>query len=242
MSNEAEYKMPSDPAQLQAFTRIDTYVKPYDMNETQKFYNSWAKTYDDDYKAIPYHAHSMLVNSLSSLISEEQRKSENFHILDLASGTGNCGVTLREHGFSCTIDGIEANEAMNVQAVQKNIYRNLTVHIVTPDTRIPAEDCSYDAIISTGGFSRTHIQAECIKDVVRILKVGGLFWFSVRNTSLACDYNKSVEAVLAELQSTGSIEVILKNKFDYYSYNVEQQDSTEKVAVPGLERCIRKLK
>uniref|UniRef100_H2XP68 Methyltransferase type 11 domain-containing protein n=2 Tax=Ciona intestinalis TaxID=7719 RepID=H2XP68_CIOIN len=95
---------------------------------------------------------------------------------------------------------------------------------------------------STGGFSRTHIQAECIKDVVRILKVGGLFWFSVRNTSLACDYNKSVEAVLAELQSTGSIEVILKNKFDYYSYNVEQQDSTEKVAVPGLERCIRKLK
>nr|XP_026693700.1 methyltransferase-like protein 27 [Ciona intestinalis] len=242
MSNNVEYKMPTDPTELKAFERIDSYVTPNDMKETQRFYDDWADKYDDDLDVVEFKGISQATSTLLRFISLEERTRSDFSILDLASGTGRCGKALRDSGFKCIIDALEANEAMNQKASKKGIYRNLTVHVVTPTTKLPIEDESYDVIVCTGGFSRTHIQSECIKDVVRVLKPGGLFWFCVRNTKQAENFNKEVEDVLSQLTGSGEAEIIIRQEFGYYVYKAEVKDSSETVSIPGLERCIRKLK
>uniref|UniRef100_H2Z5E6 Methyltransferase type 11 domain-containing protein n=1 Tax=Ciona savignyi TaxID=51511 RepID=H2Z5E6_CIOSA len=112
---------------------------------------------------------------------------------------------------------------MNAEAQKKSLYRNLTIHFISSENRIPVDDASYDVIISIGGFSPSHIQADCIKDVVRLLKPGGIFWFSIRKSSGAEKYNKAVDEAIAELVSQKLCQSLILEEFDYYTYDSDEK-------------------
>nr|XP_004226988.1 uncharacterized protein LOC101242218 isoform X1 [Ciona intestinalis]XP_026693696.1 uncharacterized protein LOC101242218 isoform X1 [Ciona intestinalis] len=219
-----------------AFQRINTYVKPNDLSETDKFYTSWVETYDADYSVVDYKPHARMASTLTASVNDEDKRNEKFCVLDIASGTGNCAQTLRNNGFKWTIDGIEGNAAMNEKAKAKNLYRNLKVEYVTPNERMTYDDDSYDVIVSIGGFSRTHIQPECIKEVLRILKPGGLFWFSVRKSDAAESYNATVYAILTDLVHKNLVKILAREEMDYYGCKFDKT-----IQKQGYERCVRKI-
>ena len=175
--------------------------------DTHRLYTEWATTYD-----------KTMIDGLGYLTPQKTAQLLHDHlggsacdILDVGSGTGLAGSALKPLG-PYTIDALDYSAAMLEVARHRGIYHNL----IEADLNRPLDlaDDAYDALICTGTFTHGHVGANCLAELFRILKKGGLF---------ACTVHKDIWEPLgfsekaAEMEKSGLLKTLHFAMGEYYS-------------------------
>lgn len=143
-----------------------------DVDEQQALYQDWAETYDE---AMIGGLQYVSPRKCAALYARHQTDKSSL-ILDIGCGTGLAGSELAKLGFG-RMDGLDLSESMLEMAAQRGLYRKLfTADLLKP---LDIETGVYDGAICTGTFTHAHVGAECLDEIVRTLKPGGLFAFTV---------------------------------------------------------------
>lgn len=165
------------------------------MKESKALYRDWATTYDETMlDRLGYLTPQKTAELLSSVVEDRDSK-----ILDVGSGTGLAGVELNKLGFT-NIDALDYSAEMLRVASERNIYVDLFEMDLTKALSLSNE--SYDAMICTGTFTHAHVGAECLDELFRLLKPGGMFTCTVHKD---CWIPQGFQTKVNELESSGSI-------------------------------------
>ncbi len=166
--------MPSDRASIDLAN--DQFVSgSYSLRNAQEaeaFYQVWADDYEDHMVGeLGYCSPRLVAERLIRRLSDTAAE-----VLDIGCGTGLTSDLLSEHGFR-NIDGIDLTVSMLEKARTRGIYRNLIQADLNEPIELP--DQSYDAMVSSGTFTCGHVGPEPFDELVRLLRPGGLWSFSI---------------------------------------------------------------
>ena len=176
------------------------------------FYKRWAQEYNECMEAgLGYLSPDTLAARLCAHYEprsgsqgepqlEPQLESQSDQcIVDIGCGTGLAGKALAALGFTA-IDGIDLSPDMLAQAGAIEIYRKLIEADLT--AILPVADNTYDAAICTGTFTHGHVDATALEEIVRILRPGGYFAFTVHRHIWQ---SAGFESTLANLHKRGKL-------------------------------------
>jgi demethylmenaquinone methyltransferase / 2-methoxy-6-polyprenyl-1,4-benzoquinol methylase len=146
-------------------------IKDTSKKETYKMFDLIASKYD-------------LLNRLLSFgidkwwrlrLGRQLPKTSNLSILDIATGTGDVGLSfLRHQGKRIDkIVGLDLSEEMLAVAKEKIKSEKMTV--ITGDaTDLPLEDASFDATSIAFGIRNVPDVAKALREMYRVVKPGGV--------------------------------------------------------------------
>ncbi|KAJ8048731.1 Methyltransferase-like protein 27 [Holothuria leucospilota] len=135
-------------------------------NKIKEMYDNWV-TYDEDAQKVNYCAPTKAAE-----IIHQQFSQKNVSILDCGSGTGLVGVELNRLGFS-NIVGVDISPNCLAVAEKKYVYQKLVCAEVGKE-KLPFDENCFDAVLCCGTFMPTHMSPECLPELVRIVKPGGI--------------------------------------------------------------------
>ena len=128
---------------------------------TQRFYNEWADSYDDEVTENGYATPSRCAAALAEFATDRSSP-----LLDIGCGTGISGAALKDAGFS-TVDGCDFSAEMLEKAKAKGLYRTLTnTNLENP---FPFEKGSYANLAAIGVLNPGHAPAQTLDDVLNLL-------------------------------------------------------------------------
>jgi predicted TPR repeat methyltransferase len=189
-----------------------------DQRDGQELYAEWAETYDTTMVAgLGYVAPTFFADRFAAVVPWRDGL-----VLDVGCGTGLVGEALSMHGF-VRLEGLDLSEAMLAQAARRGIYQRQTI----ADLTLPLEltDDSFDAVVCSGTFTSGHVTAECLDELVRVLRAGGILAASVHNA--VWESGGFVQA-FDRLQHAGRLELIEMTAVPFYGTS----------AVPDGRICI----
>jgi len=181
--------------------------------EAHQLYTEWGETYDRTmldglgYRT-PAHTADLLHRHLDT---------PGAMLLDVGSGTGLAGAALAKLG-AYTMDALDYSAAMLEVARHRGVYRELIEADLNAPLALPDE--AYDALICTGTFTHAHVGANCLGELFRILKPGGLF---------ACTVHKDIwepqgfAETTAAMADAGTLETVLFEPGEYYAESPEPE-------------------
>ena len=193
-------EMEKDSTPIQSWTDLQGRIN-VTTEQVVNFYDAWASTYDDSVNKS-----SSADITLAAVLSQfpiEDKRSE-IEILDIAAGTGRVGQKLFENGFKM-IDALEpSSEMLNIlrkRGIYKNIYQT---YLGGGHKATSIADNSYDMIIISGGFAKSHLPIDCLEEVVRLGKKGSIFInrMTAHNLETVEEY-KHLEPFMKELETRG---------------------------------------
>ncbi len=176
----------SDPVKLGTF--LQNYNNSSDIpqqiwhqyrNLTAEYYNN--KFCSNKQLYLPHNFVSRIMSGITDL-------PDNYRILELGSNTGLVGAEVKKRfPDSFTFTGVESSEAMNVFALNMNIYDNI-LEVSIPDF-IKQHSNKYDVILSFNALSFTKNLSTYFNDIYSIVDKLGYFAFclpinNVTNLSL----------------------------------------------------------
>lgn len=139
----------------------------YEINgpdEARRMYGDWAETYDESFgRAWGYIAPREIAAILKA------RVDPLGEVLDIGAGTG----LVAEHLQGLTVDAIDITPEMLDVARSKGLYRSLMLGDLTRALEI--SDNSYDGVVSCGTFTHGHVGPECLPELLRVTRPGGVF-------------------------------------------------------------------
>lgn len=141
--------------------------------ETNKYYNKWALTYDQTLSKWNYSTPKKAARVINRYIDPEPR-----NILDLACGTGLFGEKLIKIYPKTLIDGIDISNQILDQARKKNIYKNLYCNNF--DKNFFFLKKKYDLVSCIGAMTYTKNPKNLILNIHKIAKSRAFFIFSHR--------------------------------------------------------------
>lgn len=144
-------------------------------DEVKALYHLWAKRYDSDLEVQGYVAPKLAVEAFCALLDGIALRS-TATVYDAGCGTGLVGKLLRTEGIEF-IDGADFSDDMLAVAKQSGAYRSLTNADYSKPVAI--EDNQYNAVISVGVYTH-HFENQFIPEMCRIIKPGGLLYFTCR--------------------------------------------------------------
>jgi len=108
------------------------------------------------------------------------------------------------------IYGLDISQAMLIEAKKKNIYKKLMcVDIQQP---LSVELGTYDAIICVGTFTHGHVKADALDGMLKIIKPGGYFCFTVHE-GVYEEYG--FEEKIRDLDTAGTWKLLDRTKVAY---------------------------
>jgi len=184
-----------------------------DDAEAHQLYTEWAQTYDRTMlEGLGYRTPARTAELLHQNLADPKAV-----ILDVGCGTGLAGEALTKPGLY-TIDALDYSAAMLEVARHRGIYRNLIEADLNAPLALPDE--AYDALICTGTFTHAHVGANCLGELFRVLKPGGLF---------ACTVHKDIwepqgfADTTAAMTKAGSLETLHFEPGEYYAESSEPE-------------------
>ncbi|XP_078589952.1 methyltransferase-like protein 27 [Branchiostoma floridae x Branchiostoma japonicum] len=181
-------------------------------DEMLNMYKTWAKMYDKDMETDGYTGPGKVAN----VLAESQGDRRDIRVLDVTAGTGLCGEELSKLDF-CNVDALDASQDMLDVAETKDIYRKFIKEFLGPN-RLDIDDDSYDAVIGSGLFSTGHVKSDCLEQLIRIVKPGGVICLAIRENRLQTNEGcKDLEYRMAALQSEGLWQQVSREIFPGYS-------------------------
>ncbi len=141
--------------------------------KSRALYRDWAETYDETMlQGLSYRSPATVARMLAEHQSERAAP-----LLDVGCGTGLAGQSLADRGFT-TIDGIDLSPEMMQVAARRGVYRAF----VTADLHqaLPIADASYGGAVGAGIFTHGHVDARCLDELLRVLRPGARFAFTVK--------------------------------------------------------------
>lgn len=164
------------------------------VEETQRFYDDWSKSYDAEISANGYVTPKRCAEALARFASDPSAPH-----LDIGCGTGVSGEALRAAGFT-TLDGTDLSPDMVEQAKSKGFYRALSLGDLADP--FPFETGAYATISAVGVISPGHAPASTLPAILGKLAPGGLFTFSLNDHALEEEsFMQEINAVLQAGQS-----------------------------------------
>lgn len=190
--------------------RIDPVEKALqatgNMNDIQstadalKVYDSWT-TYDEALTALQYKGPKVVADALVKYLPD----NKDVRVLDVAAGSGLVGEELKVHGFK-DIDGLDGSEGMLNLARQKRVYRNY-IHELFPCEKTSVKESSYDVIVVSGGMSKNCMGIDCLPEIVRCVKTGGLVVITTRRKNME-DFVDKLESLMKQLETEGRWQIL----------------------------------
>lgn len=150
---------------------LDTVFHAQDRETLKEMYDRWAGSYDADLMLTGYLHLPVIVG----LVCRHVKRCEAA-ILDAGAGTGMAGALLNLLGFS-NLTGLDMSDGMLAKARERKCYADLRKGVLGEP--LDFADGSFDAVISTGTFTRGHAPANGLDELVRTLEKGGLLMFTV---------------------------------------------------------------
>ena len=165
---------------------LETYKKYSNLlsesgNKNQEIYQDYAKVFDEMMDTGYRTPEILSKQSMKHLNSN----SEETVLLDVASGTGRFGQAIKALGYKGVIDGVEASSEMIKECTKKKIYRNVELHFLSTEYPMPFHDNAYDIVVCAGAVILGHVPYQCLEDMIRVLRPGGIMLFNV--AQLECD-------------------------------------------------------
>lgn len=144
-----------------------------DDTETKSLYRDWASSYD---KTMLHNLGYLTPRKTASLLSGILARKDAL-ILDVGSGTGLAGEYLAKDGYTNLHALDYSSEMLAVAAERKTGGSKIYSKLIEADLNeaLPLGDATYDAMICTGTFTHAHVGADCLAELFRILKPGGVF-------------------------------------------------------------------
>jgi predicted TPR repeat methyltransferase len=157
-------------ADAEILERLYTAKNPQEIAD---IYSQWAATYDEDLtEDSDYVAPQWCLNILEKYVP-----SKTARLLDAGAGTGLFGQRLHQRGYH-NIVGIDVSEGMLEKARKKNVYTEVHQKILGEPLGFPTD--YFDAAISVGVFSPGQGPSSAFDELIRIIKPGGYFIFTIR--------------------------------------------------------------
>ena len=188
--------------------RKDLLPRAYEVRDSEgivELYDEWAATYEEELvDANDYVAPMRLAQSFA-----QQAGRKDLRIIDIGCGTGLAGQALRALGFT-RIDGLDLSPGMLAEARTKGVYEALITGDMTK--RVPIEDATYDAAVSAGAFSHSHIGPVGFDEILRIVKPGALICATINADAFERD---GYEAKFTALSEAGAMRIASLQDTDY---------------------------
>jgi len=187
------------------------YVSP---EQSQIAYQTWVTDYEKDMVttlgwSVPQKCVEMLL--------KYGNVNKDTKVLDCGAGTGLFSYHLRQKGFDGTIDLLDASFEMLTEARRKNFeYRNMVVHLIQPDGKLPLPNNSYDVFVCTGCFIPAHVPASAFKGVIDVVKSGGIIMYNLRDTDKENEYFNQFNAIVKELTDNKVIQPIAMEQIHHF--------------------------
>lgn len=184
------------------------------QTEMVETYSKWAKDYDQDFSG-KYNGPKIAADAVSNYFSKDKRDAR---ILDVAAGTGMVGYHLNQNGFT-NIDALEPAVGMVEEAKKKGVYINYIIDLIG-GREAHIEDDSYDAIAISGGMGEGHIPCVALREMIRVVKPGGLVCIVMREEYLTYveEYKDRLEPLMQELADEGKWERVSRTVVPHYSF------------------------
>ena len=160
----------------------------YDLkspSDNIKLYSFWAETYDAGFiDEMQYKLHF-------SVADEFVFNGGKGLILDVGAGTGALAeALLQKRKF--IVEATDISAEMLEIAKSKNIYTRSFLSDLTRE--IPADDNTYDGVVSSGIFTHGHVGPSAMRELVRVTKPGGLITISVNEKHwITLDFESEVK-------------------------------------------------
>ncbi len=149
----------------------------HSVEETQRIYADWAKTYTEDVTAWGYATPSRIALALRQYGANVEKP-----VLDFGCGTGLSGLALKSVGFD-VIDGTDISPEMLQHAEKCGAYRQ--VWRGTPGSLGHVKRGDYPILVATGVVSLGAAPPETLDMLIEALGPGGLLAFSFNEATLA---------------------------------------------------------
>lgn len=168
-----------------------------DSEEIVSHYDSWSLDYDKEHYRNGW---TTLLNKVAyTLRSYLQQDSQ---ILDIGCGTGLLAQELYSYGCQ-GIHGMDISRQSLEVAAELGIYQDL--HYGVLGNHLDLESDSYNALVSTGVFTRNQVPLNSFEELFRVLKPQGLVAIVVRVEDDGFYYNE-----LLRYCQEGSLEELSK--------------------------------
>jgi len=185
-------------------------ITPDELMDT---YKTWAGSYDHDnfvrLKSVgPDNLAKEVVNCLGD--------NKNAKIIDLACGTGIMASKLKEYGFT-NMDGLDPSPEMLDVARSLNIYDRLLKEFLVATPTAGIEDNQYDFAIVSGGFAIGHLKADCIEEILRMIKPGCYFLSHSNKRYYESNFLSDLWDTIDKLCQDKKCELIKKEKIEWFT-------------------------
>lgn len=147
---------------------LSTAVGSLDRVSTNKLYDNWAETYDNDMDAVAYPGPAKLMEQFDKLEVPKEAK-----ILDICAGTGAIAKELIRRGYT-NLHAFDGSESMLAKAKQENLYKSYSCQLFEPGSKLPYADAEFDCCLMAGIFAPGHLPIVALHEICRITKAGGV--------------------------------------------------------------------
>jgi dTDP-4-amino-4,6-dideoxygalactose transaminase/ubiquinone/menaquinone biosynthesis C-methylase UbiE len=138
-----------------------------DIQQVKSKYDDWVSFYDQEHYDNGW---TVLLNHIAYTLISYLKKDAL--ILDIGCGTGLLGRELNSYGFK-NLQGLDISQNSLDILKQQGIYKAL--HLEALGNALSSPDNTFDALVSTGVFTRNQVPLESFEELIRILKPGGIF-------------------------------------------------------------------
>ncbi|MGI9355972.1 MAG: class I SAM-dependent DNA methyltransferase [Rhizobiaceae bacterium] len=174
--------------------------------DTVRFYDGWAGTYDQEFAAARGYQTPMVIGDFFRRVS----RPSDTPLLDVGCGTGLLAEALPHHTHT-QMHGLDISPKMLEVAKSKKVYSKLIEGNVVET--LPMKDETYGAILSAGTFTTGHVGPEGLDELLRVAKPMALFILSVH----AGHYERQgFGARFRELADESVISLPHEEVFDFY--------------------------
>ncbi|MBT5266513.1 MAG: class I SAM-dependent methyltransferase [Rhodospirillaceae bacterium] len=174
-------------------------------DDARTLYDEWAVTYDDELvSGNEYVAPVRMADTFAKYCGDKAAR-----IIDIGCGTGLGGEALAGLGYS-QIDGLDLSPGMLEVAGGKGVYGALIEADMTKS--IAVEDATYDACVSVGAFTHSHIGPSGLDQVMRITRPGAIISLLVNAEAYRDD---GYQAKFDEIEASGQAAMLLNEEVDY---------------------------
>jgi dTDP-4-amino-4,6-dideoxygalactose transaminase/ubiquinone/menaquinone biosynthesis C-methylase UbiE len=142
------------------------------IEEVKSKYDTWVSFYDREHYDNGW---TVLLNHIAYTLIPYLKKDAL--ILDIGCGTGLLGRELNSYGFK-NLQGLDISQNSLDLLKNQGIYNAL--HLEELGNTLSFADNTFDALVSTGVFTRNQVPLESFEELIRILKPGGIFTVVLR--------------------------------------------------------------
>jgi len=191
--------------------KLSKLTKETTEEEIKDLYKDWATEFDKDIRATKIAYHKPLAKSLDAAIKQvfQDKTRSQIKIIDAGAGTGLSGVELSKLGYT-KIDAIDISQEMLNEAKKTKAYTRLICAALNEQRNPEIETGEYHALISTGTLVIAHVRPEALEEMIRMVKPGGLFCFTMRDLDV-----KEYEEKMLELEKTGRWKTFARERLPY---------------------------